>query len=142
VIGAAASKLSSVTRDSFQGVPWHAIRSLRNRLAHGYFTIAHDQIWEVLVHGVPSLSEQAVKVLELKYPSSMKSCGNANSGMIHRTRNTKAVTAQVSGCRLPAQTQRRYRLLKTSRAASRVRLISAPPWAELMKQASNWDGAK
>lgn len=41
VIGETSRRLLDATRDAAPEIPWPAIRSLRNRIAHGYETVDH-----------------------------------------------------------------------------------------------------
>jgi len=36
-------------------IPWHDIRNMRNRLAHGYFTIDFEVVWDTVKNYVPTL---------------------------------------------------------------------------------------
>lgn len=56
IIGEAASKISSETRDTLPQVPWFAIVSMRNRLIHAYFDIDHDVLWKTVIEEIPELS--------------------------------------------------------------------------------------
>jgi uncharacterized protein with HEPN domain len=58
IIGEAATKLM----DSEPGfiaehpqVPWRSIRGMRNRMAHGYFDINLDVVWDTLQTALPEL---------------------------------------------------------------------------------------
>ena len=39
-------------------VPWHAMKGMRNRIAHGYFEINLDTVWETLQTALPQLARQ------------------------------------------------------------------------------------
>jgi uncharacterized protein with HEPN domain len=45
-------------------VPWEEIRGLRNRIAHGYFELDFDVIWEAAVTDVPRLAQKLVERLD------------------------------------------------------------------------------
>jgi uncharacterized protein with HEPN domain len=58
IIGEAATKLM----DSEPGfiaehpeVPWRSMRGMRNRMAHGYFDINLDVVWDTLQTALPEL---------------------------------------------------------------------------------------
>lgn len=55
IIGEAASRLSDDTRDKFPDVPWRRIIRIRTLLAHAYFRVDPEQIWETLDIHVPIL---------------------------------------------------------------------------------------
>lgn len=44
------------------GVPWRSMRNMRNRMAHGYFDINLDVVWETVREWLPSLLEQLPSV--------------------------------------------------------------------------------
>ncbi len=48
VIGEAASKVSTTTRESTPQIPWREIIGMRNRLVHGYASVDHDIVWDVV----------------------------------------------------------------------------------------------
>lgn len=68
VIGEASSKLSAQTRDGFSGVSWSEIRGLRNHLAHGYFQLRFDRIWQIVTVEVPALQAKAEAILTRDFP--------------------------------------------------------------------------
>ncbi len=39
-------------------VPWRSMRGMRNRIAHGYFDINLDVVWDTVVTALPELLEQ------------------------------------------------------------------------------------
>ena len=55
IIGEAASKVSTVTRDTHAGIPWQDIVGMRNRLIHGYFDIDLERVWDTVTGDVPEL---------------------------------------------------------------------------------------
>jgi len=55
IIGEAASKLSDQTRSRLPGVPWLEIIGMRNRLVHGYASVDHEILWEVVASDLPTL---------------------------------------------------------------------------------------
>jgi uncharacterized protein with HEPN domain len=63
VIGEAAARLSAhhaafITEHA--EVPWGQMRGMRNRMAHGYFDINVDVVWETAQRSLPKLEEQLV----------------------------------------------------------------------------------
>lgn len=55
IIGEAASRLNDDTRNKFPNVPWRRIIRIRTLLAHAYFRVDTEQIWETLDIHVPIL---------------------------------------------------------------------------------------
>jgi uncharacterized protein with HEPN domain len=43
-------------------VPWRSMRNMRNRMAHGYFDINLDVVWETVDEWLPALLEQLSEV--------------------------------------------------------------------------------
>jgi uncharacterized protein with HEPN domain len=39
-------------------VPWRSMRGMRNRIAHGYFDINLDMVWETVQTALPELLKQ------------------------------------------------------------------------------------
>ena len=67
VIGEAATKVMDGYADFTQAhadIPWHSIRGMRNRIAHGYFQINLDVVWETVQNALPQLGLQLTTVLE------------------------------------------------------------------------------
>ena len=61
VIGEAASKLADEYPEfisKFPQVEWKSMRGMRNRLAHGYFDINLDIVWETVKQALPELESQ------------------------------------------------------------------------------------
>lgn len=48
VIGEAASKISSATQGASVQIPWREIVGMRHRLVHGYASVDHDVVWDVV----------------------------------------------------------------------------------------------
>ena len=61
VIGEAATKVmngyAAVTQAHAE-VPWRYMRGMRNRMAHGYFDINLDVVWETVQEWLPALLKQ------------------------------------------------------------------------------------
>jgi len=55
VVGEAASKVSDETRSRLSGVPWAEIIGMRNRLVHGYASVDHAIVWDVVTSDLPLL---------------------------------------------------------------------------------------
>lgn len=67
IIGEAATKLLQSHGDFLTRhpeVPWSNMKGMRNRLAHGYFDINLEVVWETVSNALPSLLEKIPAVLE------------------------------------------------------------------------------
>lgn len=67
VIGEASSKIMDryaefATR--YDQVPWRSMRGMRNRIAHGYFDINLDLVWDTLELALPELIMQLQELLD------------------------------------------------------------------------------
>ena len=64
VIGEAAGNLSDEFRSENHQIPWLKIRALRNHLAHGYFIIDYDLVWNVIRTEIPKLKSEIESLLK------------------------------------------------------------------------------
>lgn len=67
IIGEAATKLLQNYSDFLTrhpDVPWSSMKGMRNRLAHGYFDINLEVVWETVSNALPNLLERMPAVLE------------------------------------------------------------------------------
>lgn len=58
VIGELAAQLldqHAVFVDSRPEIPWHQMKGMRNRMAHGYFELDLDVVWETVQTAIPEL---------------------------------------------------------------------------------------
>ncbi len=44
-------------------VPWRNMRGMRNRIAHGYFEIDLDIVWETVSSALPELQKQLTSLV-------------------------------------------------------------------------------
>jgi uncharacterized protein with HEPN domain len=61
VIGEAVSKVMHEYAEFAQAhpqVPWRSMRGMRNRIAHGYFDINLDVVWDTVQLALPDLLQQ------------------------------------------------------------------------------------
>ncbi len=55
IIGEATSRLSQPLRDRHPDVPWKPIARMRNLIAHVYFGIDWNEVWQVASRDIPLL---------------------------------------------------------------------------------------
>jgi len=55
IIGEAARRVSTKTRDGIAEIPWSAIIGLRNIIAHEYGEIRYEKVWHICQDRLPSL---------------------------------------------------------------------------------------
>ena len=64
IIGEAAKNVPPEIRDAHTQIPWSLIARTRDRLAHGYFDIDLDRVWEIITNDLPPLT-QAIGFISL-----------------------------------------------------------------------------
>ena len=63
VIGEASTHISPETRAQLSGLPWREMRGMRNFLAHAYYRVDLDILWETVTQDVPTLAAALRQVL-------------------------------------------------------------------------------
>ena len=63
VIGETARRVLESTKQISPEVPWPAIVALRNRIAHGYETVDHLLVWQIVTLDVPRLASAMDRLL-------------------------------------------------------------------------------
>lgn len=61
IIGEASTKIMERHPDfatAHSLIPWRAMRAMRNRIAHGYFDINFDVVWDTIQSALPDLLER------------------------------------------------------------------------------------
>jgi uncharacterized protein with HEPN domain len=58
VIGEAARQTPKAFRDKHASIPWREMTNFRNVIAHEYFGLDFDIVWDVIKNRIPSLNEQ------------------------------------------------------------------------------------
>jgi uncharacterized protein with HEPN domain len=49
-------------------VPWNVIVGFRNHVAHEYFSLDLDIVWQTIAVDVPALEKQIAQIVELEFP--------------------------------------------------------------------------
>jgi uncharacterized protein with HEPN domain len=68
VIGEAAAHVSKEIKDRHPGVPWKVIYGFRNYIAHEYFSLDVDIVWQTVAQDVPELGSQIDQILRTEFP--------------------------------------------------------------------------
>lgn len=69
IIGEATTKLMDKYPEftqQEQQVPWLGMRGMRNRIAHGYFDINLEVVWQTIKQAIPELAEQIKQLLKCR----------------------------------------------------------------------------
>jgi uncharacterized protein with HEPN domain len=48
-------------------IPWNAVKGMRNHIAHGYFDINNEMVWDVVKNDLPTLRDAVEYFLEHLY---------------------------------------------------------------------------
>ncbi len=64
VIGEMATKLSEDFRNTNSEIEWWKIKSLRNIVAHDYFGVDAEEIWQIIHNKIPTLKSFIQKKLK------------------------------------------------------------------------------
>jgi len=63
VMGEAAGKVSSGSKEQFDEIPWPHIVGMRNRLIHGYDDISLDILWKTVTSNLPPLIQALDRII-------------------------------------------------------------------------------
>lgn len=66
IIGESATRLLDEHADflaRYPGVEWKAIKGMRNRIAHGYFDIDQDIVWDTAQNSIPALVRELAAMM-------------------------------------------------------------------------------
>lgn len=63
IIGEAAKNVPDEFKNQYDEVEWRAAAALRNILAHAYFTVKDEIIWDVIANKIPVLLTQTTDIL-------------------------------------------------------------------------------
>jgi len=64
IIGEAAKNIPSEARERYREVPWGLMARMRDKIAHFYFGIDYEIVWDVVKNHLPSLKPLVLKILE------------------------------------------------------------------------------
>ena len=63
IVGEAASRIDTDTREQHPDIPWAGIVGMRNRLVHGYFDVNLVRVWETVEQVIPRLVTQLERLV-------------------------------------------------------------------------------
>lgn len=64
VIGEMVEKLSAGFKTAHPEVEWQKIKGFRNLVAHDYFGIDAEEVWQIIVHRLPVLRDDIRRILQ------------------------------------------------------------------------------
>lgn len=63
VIGEMVARLDKSFKESNNKIEWEKIWSFRNIVAHNYFGINADEIWQIIKHRIPELKKELKAII-------------------------------------------------------------------------------
>ena len=63
IVGEAAYRLGKTEQARYPEIPWQDIVGMRNRLAHHYYSVDLDRVWDTVVSDFPKLIGQLTAIL-------------------------------------------------------------------------------
>lgn len=63
IVGEAADHVSREFQEAHPEIPWPVIIGMRNRLAHGYFDVDLNLVWDTVKDDLPPLIAQLEKIV-------------------------------------------------------------------------------
>lgn len=64
IIGEASNHISDVIKERFPEIEWFKLRGMRNLVAHEYFGVRLETIWETATVNIPVLRKQVQKIID------------------------------------------------------------------------------
>lgn len=64
ILGEAAKNISPTVQATAPAIPWRQIAGTRDRLAHAYFDVNLDIIWQVIVSDLPPLIQNLEALIQ------------------------------------------------------------------------------
>jgi uncharacterized protein with HEPN domain len=67
IIGEAAKNVPPEVRSRYREIEWRKISGLRDVLAHAYFSLENETLWDIVQNKVPPLLVQVQHILEMEF---------------------------------------------------------------------------
>lgn len=64
IIGEAAKNIDDDFRSKYPDIPWKKIAGMRDIIAHGYFGVKPERIWDIVNQNLPELKKLIASVIE------------------------------------------------------------------------------
>jgi uncharacterized protein with HEPN domain len=63
-IGEAVGRLSDDLKEKENEIPWTKIKELRNIVAHDYFGIDAEEVWEIIKNHIPDFKSKTKEIVD------------------------------------------------------------------------------
>ncbi len=63
IVGEMVSKLSDEFKNTNTNIDWYRIKDLRNLVAHDYFGIDAEEVWQIIKSDLPKLENDILAIL-------------------------------------------------------------------------------
>ena len=61
-LGETAGKISNVFKDNYGEVEWQKVYAFRNVIAHDYFGVDDEAVWDIIKNHLPKLKNDLLKI--------------------------------------------------------------------------------
>ncbi len=65
VIGEAVRRLTDGIKEQEKHIPWAKIKGFRNIVAHDYFGVDAEEVWQIVKNNLPELEKEINRVLRI-----------------------------------------------------------------------------
>jgi uncharacterized protein with HEPN domain len=66
IIGEAVDRLTEELKEQERQIPWTKIKGFRNIVAHDYFGVDAEEVWQIIKNNLPDLERGIDEILEEK----------------------------------------------------------------------------
>jgi uncharacterized protein with HEPN domain len=66
IIREAVARLTDELRESEIQIPWTKIKGFRNMVAHDYFGVDAEEVWQIIKNNLPELEKEIKKMIKEK----------------------------------------------------------------------------
>jgi uncharacterized protein with HEPN domain len=66
IIGEAVGRLTDELKEKETQIPWTKIKGFRNMVAHDYFGVDAEEVWQIIKNNLPELVKEIIKIIKEK----------------------------------------------------------------------------